>query len=208
MLSYANIGTTSSTDPELLGFPPIPLYFIPMPLPWINTLQSMLLLLPLNLLPELGPNGENSIHSSPADPPLHIEREMNVWARTRYRCRPWKNYLHMDNIGYVNHHKAPGMLIVHKDRWLTLFPKEEYLVALTRFRNGIPPLHTCKVTSHLGTHWSVVRPSFAPHIIFGYDHMEPDLHEPGPPKGKARPSKKARDRKKHKGSSAHNTSVD
>ena len=36
--------------------------------------------------------------------------------------------------------------------------------------------------------------------------MEPDLHEPGPPKGKARPSKKARDRKKHKGSSAHNTS--
>ena len=185
-----------------------------MPTPWINTLQHMLILLPSHLLPEIGPNGEHSINSSPLDPPLQIERAMNEWARNHYTRRPWKNYLFMDNMVCVNHNKAPGILILHKDRWLSLFPKADYLLALTRFRKGIPPLHTWKVISRLGHHWSIVRPDFAHHMKFGCDHLDTNPSPPDPPispyqfdittqdnnttktKGKARPSKKARNRKK------------
>ena len=120
----------------------------------------------------------------------------------------------MDNIGCANHNKAPGILILHKNGWLSLFPKADYLLALTRFRNGFPPLHTCKVTLQLGHHWSIVRPDFAPHIKFGCDHLDTNPSPSDPrislhqfetttedsdtikTKSKARPSKKARNRKK------------
>ena len=139
---------------------------------------------------------------------------MNEWARNHYKREPWKNYLHMDNIGFVNHNKAPGILIINQVRWLSLFPKEDFFLALIRFRNGIPPLHTCKVMSHHGNHWSILRPHFAPRVKIGCDHLDLDSSSSNPPTpaqhpdiveqastthtatGKARPSKKARNRKK------------
>ena len=52
---------------------------------------------------------------------------------------------------------------------LQLFSEREFHTALVRFRSGIPPVHTCLVTSSKRLYWAIVRPELSG-IHFGVDH--------------------------------------